>query len=712
MSKLKILESSVKQAPKLENIPGKKSIFVKIFLHKKVLIIIGIAVVISAAFLLFFLTSHKKALSKPIAVIDDLPIWLLRDGKVVVYQELVIFEDKVQKQIVVNNLADSEEQNVEIYETVPKEISQHASDLKFNIQPQIIEEDPLVLWNVGPVRRQPVIFSYETKQKDTKTMTQDLKRLNDLIWSCKEDTPPGTPGKYEREEAKVKEMVAVYEKIGQAMDIRDIYKNCLWAYRQRILNAQKQAQQKLETEKNEKVVIIESTESKYAEIQKTAQDALKKIEPFRATWQTSSPAPAPASTLDADKPKAIIRALISKDIFPSTLIGLTLAEVRTSIDVTGCYSQFPPTKYYSGIYKGGNKTAVVVVAQFQDEQTAKDFPKKCTDFTSQSLSSQGITATLENKGIIAAYPFSIATALQDSSLVIISSFTTIADAIIQVSIVPFDGTTETEHREAMTAVVRNVNVGCYGDSDCAGWVCDNCEAGQKICVQQECVACADDSHCKGGYECKDHQCVVKQAVAPIADTSTPPPSSPVCGNIDLSKDYKLYTYTVDTPGYSTVCSEYKNSFSLLKMSLECLASNARWRNYWVKEVEVGGLNKVKITADLGLNDYSRFFTECSGTGVKYDDYSSLIVLSSNPKPTLDVECNKVCSQEDWSKCAVKADAANVLGSCGVPKCSASKKCDFEVNVNGLDKIYLVYHISDAWPADLQGTLENLQVCGQ
>ncbi len=138
-----------KEAVKTEKIASKiekiKYVFTKIFSHKKALIIIiGIVIVVIGIFYALLFAGVSVKVSKPIAVIDDLPIWLLRDGKAAVYQEIVIFEDKVKKEIVVNDLDDSSSENIEIYEYIPKEIAQHASDLKFNVQPQIIEDDPLI----------------------------------------------------------------------------------------------------------------------------------------------------------------------------------------------------------------------------------------------------------------------------------------------------------------------------------------------------------------------------------------------------------------------------------------------------------------------------------------------------------------------------------------------------------------------------------------
>ena len=223
--------------------------------------------------------------------------------------------------------------------------------------------------------------------------------------------------------------------------------------------------------------------------------------------------------------------------------------------------------------------------------------------------------------------------------------------------------------------------------------------------------CAQDLDCESNEQCLNNKCEIKQEKIPVEEPAEEPvaPSAPAlsgCQAINLAEDYQLYTYTVET----SPCSGYQNTLSENTLKLRCTNSVARWRNYWVKEVAVTGLNSVKIKSDLGLNDYTNFFTECPDGGVKYNNYSSILVLNEDPRPTFDQECNQVCATADWPKCGIQPADPRIIGTCGVAKCSSAQKCDFDVNVTGLDKIYLLYHISDAWPANLEGVMNNLQVC--
>lgn len=202
---------------------------------------------------------------------------------------------------------------------------------------------------------------------------------------------------------------------------------------------------------------------------------------------------------------------------------------------------------------------------------------------------------------------------------------------------------------------------------------------------------------------------ISRVNAGASETQNQPAAQAVtsCSNVDLASNYSLYNYTPD----SAPCTAgYQENVSSANLSLKCKSARASWREHWVKEVDVSDLDKLRITADLGLNDRSRFFTECGGVGVKYDNYASLVVLSSNPNSTLQSECNKTTPQNEWSKCSVPNTDANVLGYCGVPKCSASAQCDFTVDVAGKNKVYLNFQIHDAWLADVEGTMANLNVC--
>jgi len=144
--------------------------------------------------------------------------------------------------------------------------------------------------------------------------------------------------------------------------------------------------------------------------------------------------------------------------------------------------------------------------------------------------------------------------------------------------------------------------------------------------------------------------------------------------------------------------------------LRCGNSIGQWRNYWAKQIEAGDTSKLRIKADLELTDYEGFFTECGGQGVKSDDYVDLIVLSSDPRQNLGLECNRSVSENDWPKCGVPNSGAGVLAHCGVAKCSASRQCDFEVDTASHDFVYLVFRVGDAWAADIEGRLSNLYVC--
>ena len=80
------------------------------------------------------------------ATIDDLPIWVLDNGATV-YRELEFDGKKLTRNIVIQNL-DGVTDSAKIYETIPKEIAASAKDLQFNVEPQVIEDDPVVLWSV------------------------------------------------------------------------------------------------------------------------------------------------------------------------------------------------------------------------------------------------------------------------------------------------------------------------------------------------------------------------------------------------------------------------------------------------------------------------------------------------------------------------------------------------------------------------------------
>lgn len=197
-----------------------------------------------------------------------------------------------------------------------------------------------------------------------------------------------------------------------------------------------------------------------------------------------------------------------------------------------------------------------------------------------------------------------------------------------------------------------------------------------------------------------------------APTQEPPPPPPpaACTSIDVASDYTFYTYTPDNPGTNGPCLSFANSASSNTVTLTCSTDN-RFRNHWVKEINTSGLSKTKIKANLTIDDRGFFYSMCPNGGVKYDDYSILYVLSSDPRETFTSECNKVCSPDDWPKCGINpATNSSVLGKCGVAKCSTSRECELEVDSAGLNKIYLVFTTANPWPANVKGSLSNVEIC--
>ena len=176
--------------------------------------------------------------------------------------------------------------------------------------------------------------------------------------------------------------------------------------------------------------------------------------------------------------------------------------------------------------------------------------------------------------------------------------------------------------------------------------------------------------------------------------------------IDLSSNTATFQYTHS----DHECRDYLNSSSPNRYSTKCRTTRGAFRRIWVKGIDLPGANKIRIKANLELNDHARLFGEGCGRGVKYDNYVALAALSGDPRPRLRAECNRIATPNTWPKCAILFDKPEVLGYCGVPRCSTSAKCDFRVDASALKRIYLAFQVKDAWDfADVEGILSNLQI---
>ncbi len=654
--------------------------------RKKILIIGAIVAIALLGTAIFYFFKPSFLAKAPAATFDDFPIWLMRDGKVAVYRELDFYEDSIKKQIVVVNLGDESQSNLRIYESVSKNIAQHASDLKFNIQPnEIIDDDPAFYWNISTNRAgEKILLTMGTKV--------NLSKVSD---AC-------------NNEQAIQEILNLNLK-------PDSFDDCMKYWRIK----EEQTQEKIEKElaearakeaipKSEPVKVIKPDAPEYAAIQKKAKETLRKTLVDKAIKELYSRRQASQKS-DQEQKASQWTVYFSNDMFPSNLLGFPLVKTQSEPATETCYDTLNPGKFALAFYQDGNKIISVAATQYLNNDIAKTVPKICSDFseTNYTKPQLGSLVSLEKKADVLDYPFWVALASYQGSPFVAMSFSVIEDTVVAI-VMPkgpsdIEGGIETEHRNAMTIVLTYLKqkVGCGGDSDCSSYSCSACQLGQRLCSKGNCVECTYDGHCKDGYECKDNGCKPKE--------TTPPPPSPEtsCQTINLSGGEAFYNFTKQ----SAPCSQYQNSFSASKISLRCKYSTGQWRNYWVEKVNTVGLQKLKIKADLGILDHTGFFDECSRNGgVKSDDYVDLIVLSQDPMPTLDIECNRIVSDSDWSQCGVANSGTGVLAHCGVSKCTTSKKCDFEVDVSGLNAVYLVFRTGDAWMADIEGTLSNIQVC--
>jgi len=193
-------------------------------------------------------------------------------------------------------------------------------------------------------------------------------------------------------------------------------------------------------------------------------------------------------------------------------------------------------------------------------------------------------------------------------------------------------------------------------------------------------------------------------------TSTPAKqtsSSSGCQTLNIKENAKSYT----SSDQAFPCSSFTTSLTSSKYSVRCPNRTSRWRAQYAREIPTNGASSLQIKANLGLNVIDKFFTENNGIGVKYDDYVDLIILSSDPNPELASECNKTWNNSTKpARCAIQNTDPSVIGHCGVKKYTASRTCDFKVSTSGLSKVWAVLRVADAWPADPEGSLSNLQAC--
>jgi len=620
--KLKNFTSKVKVPTASQKLPLPKG-------RRKIAVLAGALILVLGVISYFWFSN--KPVSKP-TVMDDLPIWLLRDGKVAVYREMEIGKNSITTSIVVDNLGNTDQTDLKVYETIPKEFAQSASELEFSLEPEIIEDDPVVLWSVErrPVKSEPVGFTIKHE-----------KDIFEMLDKCKQEGV-GLE-KFEKEQKAREEIAKEW-----GMDMKNVNIACLRHWQSKYQWAQKQTEEKYQAQREKIFKVLNVKDSEYKKIQNEAKKVINE-EKKKATASTQT-----AGSVEQTIP-------LSESIFPKTLVDYSLKETNSPAVESSCYAKASPKKYVSAFYGKGDSAIAVAVTEYDNPRNAQATARICSSYMEENVirPTMGGIATVEKKDDVAGHPFYITYAEKNGSKTIFAAFSSVGNYLIAMMKSEEGGGVESEYRGAIGTMIEILT----GKAKPA-----------------------------------------ESVLTPTPTNESAPTQSPASGleEVSLASGWTNYVLSKSV----TPCSNYSRNQSSSFYSVRCgTGGAAQWREYSAKEVSANGAGKMEIRANLGLKDYASFF----GTGVKSDDYVDLIALSSDPRETLGAECNRTVSESDWSKCGFTNQGPSVLGHCGVPAYSESKSCDFEVTTTGLDNIYLVFRVADAWLSDVEGSLSNLQI---
>ncbi|NQU83389.1 MAG: hypothetical protein HQ536_01630 [Parcubacteria group bacterium] len=233
--------------------PSIKNIFTA--KHRKYFV--GILAIVVAIFVWqAFFTSPVKILKEagtPIATLDNLSVWKIKDGRVTVARELNIYKDGIGTKIMVANTDKTEKKNVKIYESIPKEIAKNVSELEFSHPVEIIEDDPLILWNLDllPGTRKTLVIKKKLSEKS----------IADMFDNCHVDDPSLTVSeKFDKEAVVIDEIVKEFN----SLDKKEVYALCLKWWRSKYQKEQEKLEEGLQKQKEEikYVVPYDWTENK------------------------------------------------------------------------------------------------------------------------------------------------------------------------------------------------------------------------------------------------------------------------------------------------------------------------------------------------------------------------------------------------------------------------------------------------------------------
>ncbi len=191
----------------------------------------------------FFL--FRKVYS-PTRILDKFPVMLINSGKTAVYYQMKVAKSSITNQIIVSNLTGEKQEGTKIYEDIPKEIAQSASELDFKPKPVVLEDDPLIMWDLGPLDQgKSVELRYTPKKRYEQTLCTDKGYYSEM------------------------------DKVGlNAMYPDDCDKFIEMRYQEALARNKKRREQELK----DQVQLINPGEAQYQEIEKAAKKVISQTE--------------------------------------------------------------------------------------------------------------------------------------------------------------------------------------------------------------------------------------------------------------------------------------------------------------------------------------------------------------------------------------------------------------------------------------------------
>lgn len=563
---------------------------------------VGVIVIVILAVLVSLFLFKDRLFNQSVASFDEFPIWLLRGGKVAVYREIEIKNDAVVTHVVVSNLGDSDQEDVKIYQSIPKEFAASAQDLVFNVAPEIIEDDPVIAYTLKKIAGQEYIeFSAISRVK-----------LSAVVSGCRD---PHTIA-----EMKDKKLDPTNTQV------------CLSFLALKAGQAQEKLIEEQQRQADPVTQTITSSDSQYGQIKSKAQKTISQAEAVKATVKKEIQKP--VSTPAVSEPKS------AAAIFPSEILGYKRTKAEEGPISGTCYEGTSAQKRLWAEYES---SLAIHVIQYSSASEAEKAVEICNQASGKKL---GRDIGLSRQGTVEGNPFWLGKMTYGGIDYNVGSYTVVDQYLIAVVYSQTAGDIS-EYLDITKSIIANLSSG------------------------------------------------------PSAPTEAPKNNSGSCRNVTFGD---LSVRWVDLKGYA--CSGWDFNEKSDKFTASCVDENAQYRIHAIKTVETKGASKLQIKANLTLSEPAGLF----GTGVKYDDYVDLIALAQIPN-TLSY-CNKTVDSNGWATtCGISPSEG--LGHCGVPKNSTSRSCDFTVETKGLNKIYLVLEVKDAWAfAHVSGTFSNVQVCSR